>query len=309
MKTLTIVVPMYNEEEMVSPLIEKLNEVISEIKDYKTTILCVNDGSSDKTLDVLKEFHNKQDNIHIVSLSRNFGHEAAVAAGLKQAEGDIVVIMDADLQDPPELIHEMIKLYEEGYEVVNAKRVNRKKDPLFKKVTAELYYRVIRKLSGKIKVPHNVGNYRLMSRRVLDYVNALTEKNHVFRVQVPYVGFKTCEVNFIRPKRFTGQTHYNYKSMFRLAGDSITSSSIDPLRWSFKLGLVSAILSISSFIVFTILYALNYLSSLGMILSFISIWASAILISIGIVGEYVGRSLVEDQNRPLYYIEEEIKAK
>ena len=110
MKTLTIVVPMYNEEEMVSPLIEKLNEVISEIKDYKTTILCVNDGSNDKTLDVLKEFHNKQDNIHIVSLSRNFGHEAAVAAGLKQAEGDIVVIMDADLQDPPELIHEMIKL-------------------------------------------------------------------------------------------------------------------------------------------------------------------------------------------------------
>lgn len=320
MKKLTIVAPMYNEKDMVPYFFEKINEVVSKITNYQVTILCVNDGSKDNTLELLKKQREIQDNIHIVSFSRNFGHEAAVAAGLKQADGDIVVVMDADLQDPPELMLEMIKKYESGYDVVNAKRINREKDPFLKRVTAEMFYSFIAKLSGKIKIPYNVGNYRLMSRRVVDYVNALKEKNHVFRIQVPYVGFKTTEVEFVRPKRLHGETHYNYKSMFSLAGDSITSSSTMPLRWSFFLGLVLGFLATVGFIAFLVLYfigrcgnsiLLPYIDifSLGMTFTFISIWGSILLLIIGIVGEYVGRILIESQDRPLYYIEEEIKAK
>ena len=291
---------------MIPLFFEKVNSVIEEIKDYNVSITCINDGSKDNTLELLKAQREKQDNIHIVSFSRNFGHEAAVAAGLKQSNGDLLIVMDADLQDPPELIIDLIKKYEEGFDVVNAKRVNRKKDPFLKRITAEMFYAVIRKLSGKIKVPNNVGNYRLMTRRVADYINALTEKNHVFRVQVPYVGFKTAEVEFIRPKRPKGETHYNYKSMFHLAGDSIASSSIEPLRWALKLGLIIGTISFISLIVFSVLPGMNYVNNLGIILSTIVFCTSIILIAIGLLGEYIGRILIETQDRPLYYIEEEL---
>lgn len=306
MKKISLIVPMYNEEQMIPLFFEKVNSVIEEIKDYNVSITCINDGSKDNTLELLKAQREKQDNIHIVSFSRNFGHEAAVAAGLKQSNGDLLIVMDADLQDPPELIIDLIKKYEEGFDVVNAKRVNRKKDPFLKRITAEMFYAVIRKLSGKIKVPNNVGNYRLMTRRVADYINALTEKNHVFRVQVPYVGFKTAEVEFIRPKRPKGETHYNYKSMFHLAGDSIASSSIEPLRWALKLGLIIGTISFISLIVFSVLPGMNYVNNLGIILSTIVFCTSIILIAIGLLGEYIGRILIETQDRPLYYIEEEL---
>ncbi len=309
MQKLTIVAPMYNEQEMIPYFFEKINEIVSKINDFNVTILCVNDGSKDETLNLLKKQRDQQRNVHIVSFSRNFGHEAAVAAGLKYSDGDAVIIMDADLQDPPELILDMIKLYHKGYDVVNAKRSDRKKDPWLKRFTAQEFYKVIGSLSGKIKVPNNVGNYRLMSRRVVDHVNNLTEKNHVFRVQVPYVGFKTTEVEFVRPERLKGETHYNYKSMFKLAGDSITSSSIAPLKWSFKLGIGLGILSFIAFIVFLILHYTIYLSSIWVIISFISIWGSLILLAIGIVGEYVGRTLIESQNRPLFYVDENLEAK
>lgn len=306
MKKISIVVPMYNEEEMVPLFFEKMNKVIESISNYKTSLICIDDGSKDGTLYLLKKQREVQNNIHIISLSRNFGHEAAVAAGLKKADGDIIIVMDSDLQDPPELIHDLLKKYEEGYEIVNAKRTNRKKDPFLKKITAEMFYFFIGKLTGKIKVPNNVGNYRLMTRKVVDYINELTEKNHVFRIQVPYIGFKTTEIEFVRLKRAKGKTHYSYKSMFRLAGDSITSSSIEPLRWALKFGLFAGVISLICLIIYIVLYSLRIVGNLGIILSVISLWGSVILISIGIVGEYVGRTLVETQNRPLYYIEEEI---
>ena len=312
MKKLVIVVPMYNESEMIPLFFETINSVIEKITNYDVDILCVNDGSRDNTLELLKAQREKQSNLHIVSFSRNFGHEAAVCAGLMQSSGDVVIVMDADLQDPPEVMYEMLKLYEEGYDVVNGKRVNRKKDPFLKRVTAEGFYSVIGKLAGKIKVPYNVGNYRLMSRRVVDYINALPEKNHVFRIKVPYVGFKTAEVEYVRPERPKGTTHYNYKSMFKLAGDSITSSSIEPLRWSLMWGIILGALSCACFVTFLVLHLCGVtpynFGEIAITLSFISIWFSVILVALGIIGEYVGRTLIETQNRPLYYIEEEIKA-
>ena len=311
MRKLTIVVPMYNEEEMIPLFFEEINKVIDQITSFNTSILCVNDGSKDGTLNALKKQREIQKNIHIVSFSRNFGHEAAVAAGLNHADGDAVIVMDADLQDPPSLILEMIKKFDEGYDVVNAKRVNRKKDPFLKRVTAEMFYKVIGKLSGKIKVPNNVGNYRLMSKRVVKLINELSEKNHVFRVQVPYVGFKTTEVEFVRPERPKGETHYNYKSMFKLAGDSITSSSITPLRWPFKWGIILAIITILIAVINVILYFNSVIGNNGLNLTIIggviSFATSLILISIGLIGEYIGRVLIESQNRPLYYVDEELK--
>ena len=218
--------------------------------------------------------------------------------------------MDSDLQDPPELIIDMLKLYEQGFDVVNARRINRKKDPFLKRITAELFYKVISKLSGKIKVPDNVGNYRLLSRQVVDHINNLKEKNSVFRVQVPYVGFKTATVDFVRPPRLKGETHYNYKSMFKLAGDSITSSSTQPLRWSLYLGIILGTISFISFIVFLILRLVGFSTLIyfeAMLYSFIVLTLSIVLVVLGVVGEYVGRILIETQNRPLYYVEEEIK--
>ena len=317
-KKLSIVAPMYNEEEMAPVFYDVLSKIMDNIKDkYDSELVLVNDGSKDKTLQILKDLREKDSRIHIISFSRNYGQEPAVTAGVKVAHGDAVIIMDADLQDPPELIYELLKYYEEGYEVVNAKRVDRKKDTFMKRFTAEQYYNVIYKLSGKIKVPKNVGNFRLISRRVVDILNALPEKNHVFRVMVPYVGFKTKEVEFVRPARPKGETKYNFKSMFRLAGDSITSSSLRPLIWSFKFGLGLSGVSLLAFIISVVFYILQKFSvapfaSWGMgtyvIVSFFALLFGLVFVFIGIASQYIGRIFTEVQNRPLYFIDENLES-
>ena len=312
MKKISLVVPMYNEEEMIPLFFEKMNEVLSQIKNYKFEYVLVNDGSRDDTLKMLKEQKKVQNNIKIVSFSRNFGHEAAVCAGFQNADGDAVIVMDADLQDPPEIISKMIEKYEEGYKVVNGKRVDRKKDSFLKRTTASMFYKVIKKLSGKIKVPENVGNYRLLDKEVVDHLNALPEKNRVFRVQVPYIGFKTCEVEFVRPERPKGETHYNYKSMFRLAMDSITSSSVAPLIWPMLFGLIGCGIFGMLFVVDLVLYIIQLVditfiprfNGLGfLILISIFLGVSIILVFMGIIGIYISKITTESQDRPVYIID------
>lgn len=313
MKKISLVVPMYNESEMIPLFFEKMNEVLSQIKNYNFEFVLVNDGSKDNTLAMLKEQKKKQKNIKIVSFSRNFGHEAAVCAGFEHADGDATIVMDADLQDPPEIISKMLEKYEEGYKVVNGKRVDRKKDSFLKRTTAAMFYKVIKKLSGKIKVPENVGNYRLLDKEVVDHLNALPEKNRVFRVLVPYIGFKTCEVEFIRPERPKGETHYNYKSMFRLAMDSITSSSVSPLIWPMLFGIGGCACFGTLFIVDLVLYIIQLcdvtfipkFNSLG-ILIIISIFlgVSILLIFMGIIGIYMSKITTESQDRPVYIVDE-----
>ncbi len=315
-KKLSIVAPMYNEEEMAPIFYDVLSKIMDNIKEkYDSELVLVNDGSKDNTLKILKELKEKDPRVHVISFSRNYGQEPAVTAGVKEAHGDAVIIMDADLQDPPEIIYDLLKYYEEGYEVVNAKRVDRKKDTFLKRFTAEQYYNVIYKLSGKIKVPKNVGNYRLISRRVVDILNALPEKNHVFRVMVPYVGFKTKEVEFVRPARPKGETKYNFKAMFRLAGDSITSSSLQPLLWSFKFGIGLSAISFIALIICIVFYILQKNSvypfqvwdnTFFITISVILLMFGLLFIFLGIASQYIGRIFTEVQNRPMYYIDENL---
>lgn len=313
MKKISLVVPMYNEEEMIPLFFEKMNSVLSLIGNYKFEYVLVNDGSKDRTLELLKEQKKVQKNIKIVSFSRNFGHEAAVCAGFANADGDAVIVMDADLQDPPEIIELMLEKYEQGYKVVNGKRVDRKKDSFLKRTTAAMFYKVIKKLSGKIKVPENVGNYRLLDKEVVDHLNALPEKNRVFRVQVPYLGFKTCEVEFVRPERPKGETHYNYKSMFKLAIDSITSSSVAPLIWPSLFGIAGCCGFGLLFVIDLILYIVQLcnisfipqVDTLGiLILISVFLGVSIILVFLGMIGIYLSKITTESQDRPVYIIEE-----
>lgn len=315
MKKLSLIVPMYNEEEMIPLFFEKINEVLSQIKNYTKEIVCVNDGSKDKTLELLKQYKKENNKIHIVSFSRNFGHEAAVAAGFSRALGDVMIVMDADLQDPPEVIFDLLKKYEEGYKIVNAKRVDRKSDSFLKRTTAEMYYKLIYKMSGKIKVPENVGNYRLMDREVVDKINALPEKNRVFRVLVPFAGYKTATVEFVRAPRPKGESHYNYKSMFKLAGDSIVSSSVAPLKWPLKWSLGIGFLTCIALFIDMILYIchrcnfefmMQFNFGVFTIILFMFLCLSIILFAIGIIGEYLARIMIESQDRPVYIIEEEL---
>jgi len=317
MKLISIVVPMYNESPVVAIFFERVNEVLASIKGYRFEIVAVNDGSKDDTLALLRDQQTKQDNLVVVALSRNFGHEPAVCAGLAVAKGDAVIPMDADLQDPPEVIKLLLERYEEGYDVVNAKRSSRQDDSFMKRTTAKLFYNLIGKISGKVRIPHNVGHFRLISRRVLDEVNQLSEKNRVFRIEVPFVGFKTTEVLFKRPKRAGGVSHYNYKSMFKLAGDAIAASTSAPLNWPLKFTIAFSFvlsLSIMTQLILFILGITNAMAPLGsayhqpwLIINFIGWCFAVIMFFISIMALYLARVFIETQNRPFFVIDKVFK--
>ena len=234
MKKISLVIPMYNEEAMVELLLETVDQkVTKELQGkYDVEIVAINDGSKDKTLSLLKEQQEKYHNLVIVDLSRNFGQEPAVRAGLLTASGDCVIPMDADLQDPPEIIPQMLEMWEQGYQVVNAVRVSRNKDTSFKRNSAGFFYRYLDKISPKVKIPNNVNNFRLLDRRVVDEVNALPETNRVLRVEIPFVGFKTGVVEIARQERAKGESHYPLTAMINLAKNSTVSVSTKPLELS-----------------------------------------------------------------------------
>lgn len=313
MKLISIVVPFYNEEPMADHYFEKLFEVLNPLKNkYTFEVVSVNDGSKDRTLEILLENQKKHNEIRVVNLSRNFGHESAVCAGLNTAKGDAIIPMDADLQDPPEVILKLLEKFEEGYDVVNAKRGARDTDTFLKKKTASMFYKFISKLSKKVKIPQDVGHFRLISRRALDEVLALNEVSRVFRVEVPFVGFKTTEVEFVRPPREFGETHYNYKSMFELASDSITSTTVVPLRFVLVptfLFCGLTFVSVITMLVFDILYWCN-IRPVGelalyiwLIANIIGIFGSAIFVTLTIMSEYLGKTFKEAQHRPVFLIE------
>ncbi|MGI6714315.1 MAG: glycosyltransferase family 2 protein [Bacilli bacterium] len=312
MKKVSIVVPMYNEEAMVPLFFQRIKAVIDPLSSYQFELIAVNDGSSDQTLTLLQAEMKKEPRLRVVNLTRNFGHEPAVAAGLKVATGDAVIPIDADLQDPPEIIPEMLMRWEEGYKVVNARRASRKEDSMMKRYTAAKFYAYMQKLAGKVKVPANVGHYRLIDRVVVDQVNQLTESNRVFRVEVPYVGYPTTEVLFARAKREKGKSHYNYRSMFDLAINAIISSSIKPVYWGLKLaiffGAITALSSVTQLTLFFInvfdhalLAGINH--PLWFIINIILVISTLVFVMLGVISIYVGKTFVEAQNRPFFLIE------
>lgn len=301
---ISAIVPSYNEEKNVPLIYKRLTDTLSQISD-KYEIIFVNDCSKDSTLSVIKQISEKDSHVKYISFSRNFGHQIAVSAGLDLCKGEAVVIIDADLQDPPELILEMYEKYKEGYKVVYAKRKTREGETWFKKATAKLFYRFLAAMTS-IEIPVDVGDFRLIDQVIVNHLRNMPEKSKYIRGQISWIGYKQTFVEYHRDARLYGKTNYPLKKMLRLAFDGITAFSDKPLKMASAIGIISAILSLLA-----IVYALI---SHFIFDSAVSGWTSLIisvlfiggvqLITIGIIGEYIARINNDVRNRPLYIIEE-----
>ena len=242
MKKLSIVIPMYYEEEVAEECYNRMTKVCNSIQNYEYEIIFVNDGSQDKTLSILETIAKKDKNVKIISFSRNFGHQCAVTAGLKYVTGDAIVIIDADLQDPPELIPEMLKLWEQGNEVIYGKRKKRDGESKFKLLTASMFYKTLNALSD-VDIPKDTGDFRLVDRKVVDVINSLPEHNKFLRGLFSWVGYKQYAYEYERKERFAGKTKYPLKKMLKLAADGIIGFSTKPLKILGGFGILSIFIS------------------------------------------------------------------
>ena len=306
MKKISVVVPMYYEEEVARECYTRLKNVLEKIENYNYEIIFVNDGSKDKTLEILKEIAKENKNVKIISFSRNFGHQCAVTAGLRYVTGDAIVIIDADLQDPPELIPKMIKLWEEGNEVIYGKRKSREGESRFKLLTASMFYKTLNALSD-VEIPKDTGDFRLVDRKVVEVINSLPEHNKFLRGLFSWVGFKQKPFEYERKERYAGKTKYPLKKMLKLAQDGIFSFSIKPLKIVGAMGILSVLISIILLVYAVLSYAFDWnnlvpgWTSLMVTMTFIG---GMILISLWMIGEYIGRIYDETKRRPEYIVEE-----
>ncbi len=301
-KKLSVIIPIYNEEGNIPALFERLSSVVSKM-DVEPEFLFVNDGSRDNSIALIKALAVKNTFVKYIDFSRNFGHQVAVSAGLDKASGDAIVIIDADLQDPPELIIEMFGKMQNGFDVVYAKRRARKGESFLKKFTAGMFYRILGSITS-VSIPVDTGDFRIMSKQVADIVKSMPEKEKFLRGQISWVGFEQTFVEYDRDERQSGETGYTYSKMIRFALDGITSFSNFPLKFASGAGFV-----VSGFSFLMILYALysRYIlkvyepgwTSLMLAITFIG---GIQLISIGIIGEYISRMSANIRNRPLYII-------
>jgi glycosyltransferase involved in cell wall biosynthesis len=305
MKTITILIPCYNEENSIDILHEHLQNVTSQLQEYNFQILLVNDGSKDNTLAKMQELHEKDPAVSYLSLSRNFGKENAMLAGLDYADGDAVILMDADLQDPPELIPQMLQEWEKGYGDVYARRRTRAGETWFKKASAHWYYRILQKFSD-IDIPADVGDFRLLDRQAVDALCLLREKQRYTKGLFSWIGYNKKELLFDREPRAVGSTKMNFLKLFGLAVDGITSFSVAPLRLASVLGLF-----ISSVAFLYLLYVVGKTLMFGdpvagypSMISIILFIGGIQLVVLGIIGEYVGRIFYEAKDRPDYLVSE-----
>lgn len=307
MKLYSIIIPVYNEEESLINSYNRVKEVMDKLNNpYE--IIFIDDGSHDKTPSLLRMISEWDSNAKIIYLSRNFGHQIAVTAGLKACKGDMAVIIDADMQDPPELIPEMIKLWKEGNEVVYGKRNKRMGESLFKKITAKVYYRLIKKLCEQ-PIPEDVGDFRLLDRKVINVMNEMTEHNRYLRGMSAWSGFRQCPISYTREERKTGVSKYSLKKMTKLAADGALSMSLKPLKIIFNLVFLVGFIGGGLMIAFIAMLIMGNFSSTLLILSAMNILGAIILFSLGILGAYIGRIYDEAKNRPLYIIKEMINFK
>ncbi|MCK5128481.1 MAG: glycosyltransferase family 2 protein [Clostridiales bacterium] len=301
---LSVVVPMYFEEAVVEECHSRLSAVVS---DYDYEVIYVNDGSTDNTLPMLKDIASKNNRIKIISFSRNFGHQAAVTAGVKYATGDCIVIIDADLQDPPEIIPDMINLWQEGYEVVYAKRKKRKGESFFKRLTAKAFYRILGSLTDT-KIPNDTGDFRLIDRKVANAFKQMGEHNRFIRGMVAWLGFKQIPIEYVRDVRYAGETKYPLKKMLKLALDGIMSFSTKPIKLVTNLGALTLLFSFG-IIVYVLIskFTGNAISDgWASTMIVITMLSGVQLISLGVVGGYISRIYEESRNRPIYLISEEV---
>ena len=308
MKKISLIIPMYYEEKVVNECYKRVKESLENLKEYCYEIIFVNDGSKDKTMELLEDIAQKDKNVKIISFSRNFGHQAAVTAGLKYTTGDAVIIMDADLQDPPELIPDMLKLWESGNEVVYAKRKKRKGESIFKLTTAKLYYKTLNVLSD-VEIPKDTGDFRLVDKKVVDTINNMPEHNKFLRGLFSWVGYKQIPFEYERKERYAGKTKYPLRKMLKLASDGIISFSTKPLKLVGLLGMISIVISIIVLIYALLSYAfkLNNLSAgWTSIMVAITFFAGVQLLSIWIMSEYIARIYDESKQRPQFIVDKKI---
>ncbi len=303
-KLVTILIPTYNEEEALPILYERLVKLMDSLPQYNFELLFVNDGSRDKTLDILKEMRKSDSRVCYVNLSRNYGKEVAMIAGFDYINGDCMINIDADLQDPPELIPEMLKYWEEGYDDVYAKRKSRKGESIFKKLTSWGYYRVLQSMTN-IQIQTDTGDFRLLDRRCVEAIRQMRESQRYTKGLYSWIGYKKKEILYDRDVRVAGKTKWNYRQLANLSIDGITSFTTSPLRWATIIGML---VSLCGFIYMMIIIAKTLISGIDVpgyasMMVVILFLGGLQLIFLGIIGEYLGRAFYESKGRPLYFID------
>lgn len=310
MKTLSIIVPCYNEEQALKLYFSEVDKIIKDIKDYQIDFILVNDGSKDKTLEIMEELYQTRNDINYINLARNSGQNAALSAGLYASKADYIIMMDADLQDPVYLIKDICEKFTLGYEVVSPHRSSRKTDSKFKRDSASFFYKFVNKLEGKKIIPENVNCFRGLSKRAVETIKSLPEKDRLLVSEIPLIGYKSCYIDFQREKRVAGKSKYNINKMVNYAFDIISSSTSKPLYLPIKIGsILFGIFSLTS-LTLLILYILSSLRIfdyyhtnlyLGfMIVSFILLAMSLIIFVLGIICIYLHNILINTRNRPTF---------
>jgi len=300
--SVSVVVPCYNESDGLYEFHDRLSAALESLAD-STEIIYVNDGSVDNTIDVIDSLRVSDKRVGVIDLSRNFGKEAALTAGIDHAQGGAVIVIDADLQDPPECIPEMLHAWHRGYDVVAMKRGDRSTDTPFKRFSAACFYRVLSRLSA-VRIPENVGDFRLLSRRAVDAIKAMPERNRYMKGLFAWVGFKTIEIEYKRDPRFVGDSKWPLFKLVGLALDGITSFSISPLRLASMTGALVAVCALfyGVFVLARTLLIGDAVAGFPTLIIMVTFLGGIQLMAIGLLGEYVGRLLIESKQRPLYFI-------
>ncbi len=302
--TISIICPCFNEQEVLHDFTQTISDILNSTQ-YTYEIIFINDGSKDETLSILHDLVAQNTKIKFISLSRNFGKEAALTAGLDLALGEVVIPIDADLQDPPELIHDFLREWEKGFDVVVAKRIDRHSDSIGKRLTASLFYRFHNAISD-VTIPNNVGDFRLINRRVVKAIQCLPENQRFMKGIFTWVGFKTATVEYTRAPRHAGQTSFNGWRLWNFALEGITSFSTAPLRVWLYIGILFALSAFSygSLIVLKTLYFGIELPGYASLITIVLFLGGIQLIGLGVMGEYIGRLYMESKRRPIYIIDE-----
>lgn len=305
MKKISIIIPAYNEEESLPYLRERLNKLMEEMKNYEFEVLFVNDGSKDKTMEIIKQYREEDNRYCYVNFSRNFGKEIAMIAGLDYTTGDCAIFMDADLQDPPELIPELVKYWEEGYDDVYAKRRSRDGETFLKKFTSKMYYKVLQKMT-RIEIQKDTGDFRLLDRRCVNALKKLRESQRNTKSMFSWIGYKKKEVLYDRDARVAGKTKWNYMKLIDLAIDGITSFTTSPLRLATWVA-IPTFLVLGIYFIYIIIKCIitnTFIQAFQAIILLILFFSGIQILLFGIMGEYLGRIFTESKNRPLYLVDE-----